>query len=52
MKQITSGTTKQFLQDINDNFKELSDLITNISFGTSLPSEEIGEEGDIYIQYE
>lgn len=52
MKQITSGTTKQFLQDINDNFAELFNSITNISFGTSLPSEEMGEEGDIYIQYE
>ena len=52
MKQVTSGTTKQFLQDINANFKELSDSIKNISFGTSLPSEEMGKEGDIYIQYE
>lgn len=54
-KQITTGTTKKFLQDINDNFNELYDMgqnITNITYGTSAPSDTIGNNGDVYIQYE
>lgn len=52
MKQVTSGTTKQFLQDINDNFTELYGLSTKITYGTNSPSDDQGEDGEVYIQYE
>lgn len=51
-KQITTGTTKKFLQDINDNFDELYGMSQNITYGTSAPSNAMGNDGDIYIQYE
>lgn len=54
-KEITTGTTKKFLQDINENFEEVYTLINNInniSFGTNPPDITEGEEGDIYIQYD
>ena len=57
-QEITSGTTKQFLEKINQNFEELYgsketvDNIPDITFGNSPPDNTIGEEGDIYIQYE
>jgi hypothetical protein len=48
---IVAGTTKQFLQDINENFEELYGLAKNITFGNSEPNNEDGNDGDIYIQY-
>ena len=61
-QEITSGTTKKFLEDINKNFKELyktSEDLNNsidgspdIMFGDSTPDNSVGKDGDIYIQYE
>ena len=54
-KQITTGTTKKFLQDINDNFNELYgfyDMRQKIIYGIDAPSNTIGNNGDVYIQYE
>ena len=51
-KEITTGTTKKFLQDINDNFDELYNMAQNITYGTAIPLDTMGEDGDIYIQYE
>lgn len=51
-KQISQGTTKQFLEDINNNFEELYTLTKNITFGTEAPDSADGDDGDIYIQYD
>ena len=52
MIEITTGTTKKFLEDINANFTEIYNSIPNISFGQDKPDNIEGEDGDIYIQYE
>ena len=49
---LGAGTTSEFITKINSNFGELYGLIKNISFGTSIPNNEEGKNGDIYIQYE
>lgn len=49
---IQSGTTKQFLKDINSNFDELYNKVKNITSGTEEPNDSEGEDGDIYIQYD
>ena len=50
--KFTESQYKKFLQDINDNFNELYDMSQNITYGTSAPSNTMGNNGDIYIQYE
>ena len=51
-QEVTTGTTSNFLQQINDNFIELYGGFHKVFSGTDIPSSALGEEGDIYIQYE
>ena len=51
-QEVTTGTTSNFLQQINDNFIELYGGFHKVFSGTDIPSFALGEEGDIYIQYE
>ena len=59
--QIIAGTTTKFLNDINENFLRLNsskqDNLTTeqkrkIYYGTTEPSQDFGQDGDIYIQIE
>lgn len=57
IKDIEAGSTKEFLQDINDNFTNIGQTLEearNIFSGTQDPNTITvtnSQNGDIYIQY-
>ena len=52
LTKITGGKTSEFLKNINGNFEKIEKAIKNISYGTEIPDNSNGSNGDIYIQYE
>ena len=62
--EIIAGTTKKFLEDINNNFNNIkielgnkqenlsNEQKRNIIYGFDEPNPTLGQNGDIYIQIE